>query len=1661
MPPRRNANDNNEDGDNSQQKCSMFMEELVDAAGVALPPSAMCPYCPFHVAFHSRKPIPPIPIPIPPAPAAHDHHHQPSMFRDVIKTLPKWRKDFNFCHQFLKRFEQVVTAGSIPISDWPRLLLLCVEDVQESEWIRMNIVVANLNWKDASDLFIKHFEIHSYNDKIQSEYHFIRQKKNESVQHYADRFSDLCSQIGIADDDSSSITKFILGLNNDLSQKFKEQIRIAETFNFIAGGKIELKSLKKVIEMAIALDFRSTASHYSGENKTGDKSDTQRKHCQFHPNATNHSWNNCRMNPKNHQSGDSKPSGSSSGDNKKNIICYKCNQAGHIAPNCPQKNSSSSSSSSSTVVKQEKSTTFASAASAPNNKPSFPSSVNAKSVTFADDEHDGDSDRSDNDQINVSKAVLPQPLREFDHTLPESIIVPKRTPIMLQTQNGLYKVLVDPGATASLIDRELAKTFNIAVDTSFNDNGPIRLGDSKHVVPREGFVELDCIAYFPGTDRTCFKFNHIFEIMNIYDAAHADYQFILGLDILKPMFKKEGAVPFQFCAKECTRRDPIVVSRVTVPESSVSEDCYLFEDSLSGDINISNVNVISATATSNVIDELKQLENEINDLGAGELPLLEIPSRPSVSTDSATEAEYERKRAELLSDPKLVSLLACNAEITGFCILPESVVEIILDPELAKKCYRRQYPIPHTLENLAHDVVMRWLATSRICLAPPGCPYNNPITIAPKKDENGKLTAIRVCLDTRMVNAALIAELWDRFQLPYIREALDILGGNSIFGEFDLSEAYLQFHLHPNSQQYTAFTWRGQQYMFVGCPFGLSPLPSIYQRVMARIFSDLNFTFPYIDNLPFGSKSFDEHLEHATLIIERLNQVNLKIKHTKYNIGHSQLKCLGHLLTKNGIGIDPEKLSAVRDWELPATGEQLMSFLGFINFIREHVRHVAELTGPLEAIKFSKTIVWNDLLIDHFNATKEAILKAPFLNFPDFSRPFHIATDASNVGVGGVLYQPTFKGEHVTATNMVNVASKKLTPCQQRYAAYKKELFGVVYCLRKFHSYVWGRNDLVIVTDHKPLTYILKSQQLSPALQQWLDVISDYKFEIVHRDGILHVLPDQLSRMFSNFYAPSASWGVSVGDSFHAVCGPLPADFIESSLPQPKVNGKFSSWVEEGSEAKMLASDNILVNNISTGTNIVNAIKKGRTIVPANSEIESDADLELQSNDDLEIDSDESNNDRELLLLAMEKRGKKVPPENERVNLIQTAHAFGHFGRDAIYKKLFFDGYWWPKMRADIEDELKKCDPCLRFNVSKSGFHPAQAIYATSPWDHVQIDNSVHLPESDKGHRVLLVIICVFTGFVVLCPCKNSEAETIARKLWKLFCLIGFPRILQSDNGPEFVNEVLRVVVKLSGINHRFISPYNPRADGKVERAVGTTIGILKKQLGVLRNHWHLFVPFIQLSFNTKIASLTNSTAFSLMFGRKLNELRDYTNDPENPPSIDFNTREWQQHQEKIISVIYPAVSDRINGSKDAMVKRLNEHRKALLRAPLPNGAVVMLRDPTASSKFDARYVGPYTVVRRARNGAYVLRDVTGDVLDRHVPIDQLKVVSKKRRTDLTENVYVVNKIVDHRSTTAGTYEYLVDWQGYKERTWEPESSFQAKKAIQDYWSSVDPTSSS
>ena len=118
------------------------------------------------------------------------------------------------------------------------------------------------------------------------------------------------------------------------------------------------------------------------------------------------------------------------------------------------------------------------------------------------------------------------------------------------------------------------------------------------------------------------------------------------------------------------------------------------------------------------------------------------------------------------------------------------------------------------------------------------------------------------------------------------------------------------------------------------------------------------------------------------------------------------MKCLGHTLSAAGIGLDPKKLQTILDWPRPVTGAQLQSFLGLITFVRHHVRHIGELSGPLESVKLNKLIDWSPALIECFETIKLALARAPILKFPDFNRPFYLATDASQTGVGGVLYQP-------------------------------------------------------------------------------------------------------------------------------------------------------------------------------------------------------------------------------------------------------------------------------------------------------------------------------------------------------------------------------------------------------------------------------------------------------------------------------------------------------------------------------------------------------------------------------------------------------------------------------------------------------------------------------
>ena len=329
-----------------------------------------------------------------------------------------------------------------------------------------------------------------------------------------------------------------------------------------------------------------------------------------------------------------------------------------------------------------------------------------------------------------------------------------------------------------------------------------------------------------------------------------------------------------------------------------------------------------------------------NEHGFGQVvPDSEAKERPTVSMTPDLEDHYRRQRDILMA--ALLPDIEENANVSAtrmeFTTIPDSELKLDVDPDAHSRLYIRQYNIPHSLLPFAQIIIKRWLDNGVIREAPTLCPFNVPLLLVPKKDEHGNIVGIRVCLDFRALNKALRVD--DRFPIPLIRDILASLANHSIFGQIDLSEAYNQFRLHPDSQIYTAFTFEGKQYVFVGIPFGLNLLPSWFQRLISRTFN-LSFLVPYFDNIAVKSKTWSEHFDHCRALLRLCTHYRLRIKPSSIKFGYAQFGLVGHLVGVDGISLHPSKMKVIDDWPRPITGKDLQRFLGLGTYLRDITRDI-------------------------------------------------------------------------------------------------------------------------------------------------------------------------------------------------------------------------------------------------------------------------------------------------------------------------------------------------------------------------------------------------------------------------------------------------------------------------------------------------------------------------------------------------------------------------------------------------------------------------------------------------------------------------------------------------------------------------------------------------
>ena len=795
------------------------------------------------------------------------------------------------------------------------------------------------------------------------------------------------------------------------------ETRLSLVQHFQSASTVDVDTIEGICQLAIQVEvdefrrkgatasnqFNTLSATTSKQNNASFKQfspnpNFRTKYCKHHPTSTSHTTAECVNKSKHMQpTYNSKQVTPQTSTNNyfPNVTCLKCKQKGHYANQCPQRSTTSvqsttaytnnqndratsswssplptngnkSSSTSSTTQRHSERVNFGKpperyTPSNNNSKPVIRSTTvdnNEVEATSLELNHDDEVIDAQHDEPKLSSATNDELNESLATTnvLPETVFVPQSAKVVFAFNGFIYQTLLDSGASCSFIDEQLVNQFNLSLTTV---KGKIQLAHPNTSTPRRGkTIPLSIEAFFlcSNLDQPSITIEHKFEVMKL----PLDYQFIIGVDLIGALFPC-GSVPIQFLLSN--------TNAFRVPQSSQP------------------LNPITSTV---LLDEVDMQHTELMpDMeGIGSIPESQQPDKTSVTCSTDKQNDYDHRRELLMNDSSVIEALNINEAIGphSFCSLPESTVKLVIDPNKVHTLRNKQYPIANVLYQHIDEIMQRWLAAGKICLAPPNCQFNNPLTVAPKKDSDGKLTGIRICLDTRKLNDALIVN--DYFPIPSIRTALDTFAGCRIFGEVDLAEAYLQFKMDEDSRPLTAFTWKGKQYMFIGCPFGLSLLPAHFQRVMSFLFSDLSFTFPYLDNLPIASSTWSEHKDHILTIIHRLNTYNLYIKPSSVKCGYSQMNCLGHVISEHGVSINKEKLKKVTDWPLPRTGEQLQKFLGFVTFLRAHVRHFADLTASMEAVKNQKEIIWNDEMKQQFELTKEALRRSPILNFPDFNKRF-------------------------------------------------------------------------------------------------------------------------------------------------------------------------------------------------------------------------------------------------------------------------------------------------------------------------------------------------------------------------------------------------------------------------------------------------------------------------------------------------------------------------------------------------------------------------------------------------------------------------------------------------------------------------------------------------
>ena len=648
----------------------------------------------------------------------------------------------------------------------------------------------------------------------------------------------------------------------------------------------------------------------------------------------------------------------------------------------------------------------------------------------------------------------------------------------------------------------------------------------------------------------------------------------------------------------------------------------------------------------------------------------------------------------------------------------------------------------------------------------------------------------RVCIDpSQTINKAIERPI---YQMPTLTEQLHNLHNAKIFSVIDVKDGYLHVPLDDDSSNQTAMHTSYGRYRWKRLPFGISSAPEEFQiRLMTALEGLKGIALVADDILVFGSgdtanEAEANHDECIIALLERAAIKNIKFNPDKFKFKQKELKFIGHIISADGMKIDPDKVAAINNMPPPSDKSSLLRFIGMVNYLSPFCHNLSHTIRPLtELTKDGMIFNWSHVQDDAFQQAKYLIVNAPVLQYFNLNHPVTLQVDASDCGLGGALLQPN----SLDMLQPVAYTSCSLNATERRYSQIEKECLAICNTFAKFDQWLYGKSNITVHTDHKPLEVIFKKPlNKAPArLQRMMMKLQRYQFTVVYKKGCTLVLADTLSR--ANMSSP-ISCNVTDFEVFRVD--------VENCYPEQHPNFCAETQSRLADETR---NDPILQS-------LGNIIRNGW---PA-----SKRDLEKGLfpywgyRDELSIHD------------GIIYKGELVFIPSTMIKPILSKIHTTHFGAASCYR-MAKDILTWPGMKGHIQDACDACAECAKYQSCAPKETMKSLPVPTLPWQIISQDLF------EFAQQPYLVTVDHFSDWIEVDKLQNTFSNTVIKCTKSHFARFGTPQICHTDNGSQFISKDFRDFSLKFGFKHTKSSPYHPKGNGRAEAAVKVAKNMLKK----------------------------------------------------------------------------------------------------------------------------------------------------------------------------------------------------------------------------------------